>query len=151
MGQEETAKLEEGDCLKLDFARLARLGAQGQQIVPVAIQNADSLELLYVAYVNEEALRETLHTSRVVLWSTSRNQLWRKGETSGDVLNLVEVRINCGQNSLLYLVRPAKTGACHTRDARGNTRPSCYYRRLVFANGSIQLEHLSEAPILDPA
>jgi phosphoribosyl-AMP cyclohydrolase len=151
MGQEEMAKLEEGDCLKLDFARLARLGAQGQQIVPVAIQNADSLELLYVAYVNEEALKETLQTNRVVLWSTSRNQLWRKGDTSGDVLNLVEVRINCEQNSLLYLVRPTRTGACHTHDSKGNTRPTCYYRRLVFTNGSIQLEHLSETPILDPA
>lgn len=151
MGKEEMTKLEEGNVLKLDFVRLAKLGAQGQQVVPVAIQNADSLELLYIAYVNEEALKETLQTNRVVLWSTSRNQLWRKGETSGDVLNLVEVRINCEQNSLLYLVRPTRTGACHTRDSKGSTRPSCYYRRLVFANGSIHLEHLSETPILDPA
>lgn len=66
-----------------------------------------------------------------MLWSTSRNELWRKGETSGDVLDLVEVRVNCEQNALLYIVQPRKGGVCHTRDASGKTRESCYYRRLT--------------------
>merc|ERR1711879_88323 len=64
------------------------------------------------------------------LWSTSRKELWIKGKTSGDYLDLVEVRCNCEQNSLLYLVRPRRTGACHTKDSKGRTRRSCYYRRL---------------------
>jgi phosphoribosyl-AMP cyclohydrolase len=68
--------------------------------------------VLYLAYATQEALSETLRTRRAVLWSTSRNELWRKGETSGDVLDLVEVRVNCEQNSLLYRVRPRTGGAC---------------------------------------
>src|SRR5580700_11412924 len=96
--------LEEGDKLTLDFTRLARLGEMHQQVVPVVLQDADSKAVLYIGYANEQALRETLRTQRAVLWSTSRNELWRKGDTSGDVLDLVEVRVNCEQNSILYLV-----------------------------------------------
>ena len=97
-----------------------------------------SITVLYVAYANQQALSETLRTRRAVLWSTSRNELWRKGESSGDVLDLVEVRINCEQNSLLYVVRPLG-GVCHTVDADGNTRPSCYYRRLDAPGESLEL------------
>ncbi len=89
-----------------------------------------------VAYANELALEETLKTRRAVLWSTSRNELWRKGETSGDVLELVDVRVNCEQNSLLYSVRP-RGGTCHTRDAEGNTRPNCYYRTIDAVSQSL--------------
>merc|ERR1719330_425027 len=67
--------------------------------------------------------------------------LWIKGETSGDFLDLVEVRVNCEQNSLLYLVRPRRTGACHTRDASGLTRVSCYYRKLLSVETG--LEHMA--------
>jgi phosphoribosyl-AMP cyclohydrolase len=119
--------LEEGTSLTLDFGKLASID---QHVVPVVLQHADTGDVLYVAYANEEALRETLETRRAVLWSTSRNELWRKGETSGDVLDLVEVRVNCAQNSLLYRVRPRTGGVCHTRDASGRTRPTCYYRKL---------------------
>ncbi|MBN1399554.1 MAG: phosphoribosyl-AMP cyclohydrolase, partial [Anaerolineae bacterium] len=64
-------------------------------------------------------------------WSTSRNELWVKGATSGDTLQVVEVRVNCEQNSLLYIVRPLGAGACHTKTLDGHTRMSCYYRRIV--------------------
>ena len=121
--------LEEGTELRLDFAKLQRVGGTGREVVPVVLQHADDGRVLYVAYANEEALRETLRTRRAVLWSTSRNELWHKGESSGDVLDLVDVRTNCEQNSLLYRVRP-QGGVCHTVDASGNTRASCYYRRL---------------------
>ena len=66
-----------------------------------------------------------------MLWSTSRNELWHKGATSGDTLDLVEVRVNCEQNSLLYRVRPTTGGACHTTGPDGRARPGCYYRRLT--------------------
>ena len=72
-----------------------------------------------------------------MLWSTSRDELWHKGATSGDVLDLVEVRVNCEQNSLLYRVVPRTGGACHTVDAAGVARKSCYYRRL---SGEVSLE-----------
>ena len=123
-------ELEEGTRVTLDFTKLATIGERGQHVVPVVLQHADTKEVLYIAYANALALEESLATRRAVLWSTSRNELWRKGETSGDVLELVEVRMNCEQNSLLYIVRPTRAGCCHTRDAAGRTRSTCYYRRL---------------------
>ena len=131
--------LEEGTAATLDFNRLGRLGQMGQTVVPVALQNADTLELLYVAYVNEQSLLETLKLKQVVLWSTSRNKLWHKGATSGDYLNLVEARVNCEQNSLVYRVRPRRGDICHTKNAAGRPR-NCFYRRLDFTTG--RLEHL---------
>jgi len=123
-------ELEEGTDVRLDFTKLLKIGARDQHVVPVVLQHADTHEVLYLGYANALALEETLKTRRAVLWSTSRNELWRKGETSGDVLNLVDVRINCEQNSLLYVVRPVKSGCCHTKDSQGHTRETCYYRRL---------------------
>jgi phosphoribosyl-AMP cyclohydrolase len=131
-------ELEEGLALRLDFGKLRAIGAAGADVVPVALQHADTGDVLFVAYADELALRETLRTGRAVLWSTSRNELWRKGETSGDVLELVEVRVNCEQNSLLYLVRPAGEGACHTRDASGRHRAACYYRRITASGDTLE-------------
>jgi len=131
--------LEEGTGLQLDFAKLQKVGATGQEVVPVVLQHADDGRVLYVAYANEQALRETLRTRRAVLWSTSRNELWRKGESSGDVLELVDVRTNCEQNSLLYRVRP-RGGVCHTVDSHGETRATCYYRRLSDDGASLELD-----------
>jgi phosphoribosyl-AMP cyclohydrolase len=107
--------LEEGTKLTLDFDKLRKIGDAKQDVVPVVLQHADTKEVLFVGYANELALRETCKTRRAVLWSTSRNELWRKGETSGDLLDLIEVRVNCEQNSLLYIVRPRKGGVCHTK------------------------------------
>ena len=99
-------------------------------MLPVVVQDADSRDVLLVAYSNREALERSLETGVATFWSTSRNELWIKGRTSGDTLALVDVRVNCEQNSLLYLVRRVGGGVCHTRDASGKTRPSCYYRSL---------------------
>lgn len=126
-------QLEEGTTLTLDFDKLRQIAEREQHVVPVVLQHADTGAVLFLAYANREALSETLRTRRAVLWSVSRNELWRKGETSGDVLDLVEVRVNCEQNSLLYQVRPRAAGACHTRDAAGRTRAGCYYRRITEA------------------
>lgn len=121
--------LEDGTRLRLDFDKLIKIGAANQHVVPVVLQNADDGEVLFVGYANELALRETFATQRAVLWSTSRNELWRKGDTSGDILDLVDVRVNCEQNSLLYRVRPRR-GVCHTKDETGTHRTRCYYRKL---------------------
>lgn len=123
--------LEEGTDLSLDFEKLEKIGKAGQKVVPVVLQHAETGEVLYIAYANELALRETLSRKQAVLWSTSRDELWHKGATSGDTLDLVDVRVNCEQNSLLYRVVPRTGGVCHTRDKAGKGRARCYYRRLL--------------------
>jgi phosphoribosyl-AMP cyclohydrolase len=123
-------EVEEGTGVRLDFGKLGKVAKTGQAVVPVVLQDADSSEVLFVAYANEEALGETLRTRKAVLWSTSRNELWRKGATSGDWLDLVDVRVNCEQNSLLYRVRLRGAGACHTHSEDGQSRRTCYYRQL---------------------
>jgi len=123
-------ELEEGNVLQLDFGKLAGVAATGSEVVPVVVQDVDSNEVLILAYVNEMALKKAFEEQKAVFWSTSRNELWIKGLTSGDYLELVEVRVNCEQNSLLYLVRPARQGSCHTKGEAGNSRSGCYYRVL---------------------
>jgi phosphoribosyl-AMP cyclohydrolase len=129
--------LEEGNALRIDFGKLARVAGACPHVVPVAVQNADTAEVILVAYANEEALRTAVETRTATFWSTSRNELWVKGATSGETFDLVEVRVNCEQNSLLYRVRPRRAGICHTQNARGEPR-NCYYRRLDFATGTLE-------------
>ncbi len=123
-------EIEEGSELRLDFTKLQKVAKTGLPVLPVVVQDADSREVLVVAYANREALEHSLKTGVATFWSTSRNELWVKGATSGDTLALVDVRVNCEQNSLLYLVRMVGGGVCHTRDAAGKTRRTCYYRSL---------------------
>ena len=137
-------ELEEGAKVALDFTKLQRIGQTGAEVVPVAVQDADSKELLIIAYANELALQYTLEHRVATFWSTSRNELWVKGATSGDTLDLVEVRVNCEQNSLLYLVRPRGDGACHTKDSSGKARNTCYYRRLVDGQLEFSLDYVEE-------
>ena len=127
------AELEEGRALTLDFTKLLKIGEGGHHVVPVAVQHADTGEVMIVAYANREALDATLERGEAVFYSTSRQELWHKGATSGDTLAVVEVRVNCEQNSLLYRVRPNGVGACHTKDGSGTARMSCYYRRITDA------------------
>jgi phosphoribosyl-AMP cyclohydrolase len=123
-----TNELEEGAALALDFDKLAKV-AEVPGVLPCAVQNADTNEVILVAYVNQRALQMSIETRSAVFWSTSRNELWEKGKTSGETFDLVEVRVNCEQNSLLYRVRPRRGGICHTKNAAGAPR-NCYYRRL---------------------
>lgn len=122
-------ELEEGASLQLDFEKVAKIAAQCRDVIPVAVQHADTGEVILVAYTNEEAFRRSLETRTLVLWSTSRNELWEKGKTSGETFELLEARVNCDQNSLLYRVRPRRGDICHTKNAQGQPR-NCYYRRI---------------------
>ncbi|MFL7794891.1 MAG: phosphoribosyl-AMP cyclohydrolase [Anaerolineae bacterium] len=133
----DAERLEEGNELLIDFEKLDQVAQCGEAVVPVAVQDADTKEVLIVAYVNETALKYTLDHGVAAFWSTSRGKLWVKGETSGDTLQLVEVRVNCEQNSLVYIVRPLGEGACHTKCADGTSRRSCYYRRIK--DGKLEL------------
>ncbi len=124
-------QLEEGKELTLDFKKLRKVAETAQDVIPVVLQHAENGDVLFIGYANDLALKETVKTKQAVLWSTSRNELWRKGETSGDVLDLVDVRVNCEQNSVLYRVIPRKGGVCHTKDQAGNARLTCYYRQAL--------------------
>lgn len=131
----ERSRLEEGDDLTLDFDKLARAAAAGG-VLPCAVQRIDTGEVVLVAYVNEAALRAAIASRSAVFWSTSRNELWEKGKTSGETFELVEVRVNCEQNSLLYRVTPRRGGICHTKNREGQPR-DCFYRQLDFETGKL--------------
>lgn len=133
-------RLEEGHELLLDFNKLKKVAQSREAVVAVAVQDIGSKDVLLVAYANEAALKYTLTHGIAAFWSTSREELWVKGATSGDTLEIIEVRVNCEQNSLLYRVRPLGQGVCHTEGSNGKTRKSCYYRRIN--NG--QLEFVDE-------
>ena len=138
-----SADLEENLELSLDYTKLDSVAATGQRVLPVVLQHAETGDVLFLGYANELAVATTLEERTAVLWSTSRNELWRKGATSGDILKLVDVRVNCEQNSLLYRVIPAREGVCHTHNSSGATRPSCYYRTLVDDSALTFVEGLS--------
>ncbi len=131
--------LEEGLELRLDFAKVAKIASKCADCIPVAVQHADTREVVLVAYTNERAMREAFRQRRLILWSTSRNEFWEKGKTSGETFDLVEAYVNCEQNSLLYTVRPRRGGICHTRNRDGNPR-NCYYRRIDL--DTLALQHV---------
>jgi len=110
--------------LLLDF------GPDGKTLLPVVTQDARTKEVLILAFVNAEAFAETRRSGLATYWSRSRNELWKKGLTSGDMLKVEEIRINCEQNSLVYLVTPQGKGACHAKRPDGLPHKSCYYRRI---------------------
>jgi len=123
-------ELEEGSELQLDFTKLAKVAACGADLIPAVAQDAETGEVLIVGYANELALQTAQKEGKATFWSSSRNELWIKGKTSGDYLELQEIRVNCEQNSILYLVKPVGEGSCHTKDSDGKARKGCYYRRL---------------------
>ena len=122
-------ELEEGTDVRIDFGKLAKVVARCSDVIPVAVQNADTGEVILVAYTNDVALRKAIEARTAIFWSTSRNELWAKGMTSGNQYDLIEIRVNCEQNSLLYRVRPRGGGICHTANRDGKAR-NCYYRRI---------------------
>jgi phosphoribosyl-AMP cyclohydrolase len=128
--------LEEGLELNLDFGKIDAIGAKEQKVIPVAVQNIDTKEVILVAYANELALKTSMETKTATFWSTSRNELWIKGATSGATFDLLEVLVNCDQNSLVYKVRPRHGGICHTKNKKGAPR-NCYYRSIDSETGNL--------------
>lgn len=132
-------QLEESNELSIDFEKIGKIADNCRDVIPVAIQNIDTKEVILVAYTNELAFKKSIETKSLVLWSTSRNELWEKGKTSGETFDLLEARVNCEQNSLVYFVRPRRGGICHTNNKNGEPR-NCYYRRINF--DTMELENL---------
>jgi phosphoribosyl-AMP cyclohydrolase len=120
-------------------AVLEALEFDGAGLVPAVAQQHDTGEVLMIAWMNRDAVAETLKTGQVVYWSRSRKALWRKGETSGQTQTLKEFRIDCDGDTILLLV-DQRGVACHTG------RHNCFFRAL--RNG--KLETIAEVEV-DPA
>lgn len=100
---------------------LSEIKYDANELIPAIVQDADTNEVLMMAYMNEESLRLTLEKGETYFWSRSRGELWHKGATSGNIQRVVEVRVDCDSDTLLILVHPAGP-ACHTGER------SCFYR-----------------------
>jgi len=123
MNTSELIALEEGLKLMPQFHKRDGL-------LPVAVQETSTGQILMIASINEEALKITLDTKLTTFWSTSRNQLWTKGETSGDTLKIDNILIDCDQDALVYQVTLMGQGVCHTYNSEDMHRKACFYREL---------------------
>jgi phosphoribosyl-AMP cyclohydrolase len=103
--------------IELDFKK-------GEGLVPVIAQDDQSGEVLMMAYINEESWKLTLETGVVHYWSRSRNKLWKKGESSGNVQEVKEIRVDCDNDCVLIKVNQVGEAACHTGFV------SCFYRKV---------------------
>jgi phosphoribosyl-AMP cyclohydrolase / phosphoribosyl-ATP pyrophosphohydrolase len=119
----------EGIPLTVDESLVDEVKFDENGLVPIVLQDADDYTVLTLAYMNAEALRRTLATGRSWMWSRSRQELWQKGETSGDRQYVREVRIDCDGDALVVLVDQHGQGACHTRER------SCFYRSMGHGPG----------------
>lgn len=120
--------LEEGSEVSIDFEKRGGF-------VPAVVQDVKDGRVLMLAYVNRLAYETTLEKGMATFWSTSRNELWTKGETSGDFLKIIEILTDCDQDALIYKVEPQGGGACHTKSPEtGKTRETCFYRKVDLAS-----------------
>lgn len=134
----DKAQLEEGTTFS------PRFDADG--LLTAVVTDARDAAVLMVAHMNAEALALTIETGVAHYWSRSRQSLWKKGETSGNVQNVVEMFTDCDQDVVLLRVNVSGHDAtCHTG------RRSCFYRRIVKAGGEIALEADDSARLFDPA
>ena len=121
----EAGNIEEGEILAPKF------DAAG--VLPAVATDADSGEVVMLAYMNAEALAKTIETGQGWYWSRSRGELWHKGATSGHVQQVVELRIDCDQDAVWLKVRTAGTGAnCHVG------YKSCFFRKIPLGAGSLK-------------
>ena len=120
---------------------MLNFGEDGNALLPVVTQDYDTREVLILAFANREAFEETCKSHYATYYSRSRQELWKKGMTSGDTLKIRELRVNCEQNSLLYLVTPQGKGACHAKKKDGLPYKSCYYRKII---GDQKLEVIAD-------
>lgn len=103
---------------------LAEMKFSDQGLIPTIAQQHDTGEILMMAWMNEDSIRDTLSTGRVCYWSRSRQSLWRKGETSGQTQNLIHFRYDCDRDTILLVV-DQKGVACHTG------RRNCFFHEIT--------------------
>ena len=112
--------------VKLNFTK------SSDGMIPAIVQDYKTKEVLMLAYVNELAWEKTLETGKAHYWSRSRQKLWLKGETSGHVQVIHDIRVDCDDDTIIYMVEQLGGAACHTGHR------SCFYRRLQ--NGTLITE-----------
>jgi phosphoribosyl-AMP cyclohydrolase len=133
----DKTEIEEG----LAFA--PQFGADG--LVTVVVTDARSGDVLMVAHMNRDALAKTIASGEAWYYSRSRKKLWKKGESSGHVQRVVELRVDCDQDALWLKVEQAGEGACHTG------RRSCFYRAVPLGQtGTVKLEFRNADKVFDP-
>jgi phosphoribosyl-AMP cyclohydrolase len=133
-----TAEVEEGRAFAPKF------GADG--LVTCVATDASTGDVLMVAHMNAEALARTVETGEAWYFSRSRRALWKKGESSGHVQRVVEMRVDCDQDAVWIKVEQQGPGACHTG------RRSCFYRAVpIGGSGAVSLEFRETAKAFDPA
>lgn len=114
-------------------------------LILAVVTDAESDAILMAAYMNEEALRLTFDTGYVHFFSRSRNSLWKKGESSGELLNFVEMRVDCDQDILQVRATQSGSGAaCHTG------RKTCFYRAVEKSGDGFAVKDLGINPLFDP-
>jgi phosphoribosyl-ATP pyrophosphohydrolase/phosphoribosyl-AMP cyclohydrolase len=109
--------------------RIEKLKYDERGLIPAIVQDTLTLEVLMLAYMNQESLRRTLETGETWFWSRSRQELWHKGATSGHTLRVLEMRLDCDTDTLLVLVEPAGP-ACHTG------KHSCFFNQVEDVRGA---------------
>lgn len=126
---QELIELEEGLEPALQFEKRGGL-------IPVVVQETSTGQILMMASVNRSALELTFKTHRATFWSTSRQQIWAKGETFENILEVDKVLVDCDQDALVYQVSLKKGGVCHTSSSSGDNRKSCFYR--IYKDGILE-------------
>lgn len=122
--------------MDINFGKLAevyeKIIRKGRNVIPVVMQVESTKEVLTLAYVDGESLRCAFKKKYATFWSTSRDELWIKGGTSGQCFSLKKVLVDCEGNSLLFLVEPINNaGACHMKREDGKYRKSCFFREVI--------------------
>ena len=108
---------------------LSEIKYDADGLVPAIVQDAETNQVLMMAYMNQESLKLTFEKGETVFWSRSRNELWHKGATSGNTQKVVDARMDCDADTLLILVKPAGP-ACHTGEQ------TCFYRYIALSGGT---------------
>ena len=119
--------------MELDFEK-------SDGLLPAIVQDARTGDVLMLGFINEEALAETRRTNAAVFYSRSRKRLWRKGEQSGHILRVLELRVDCDADAVLLRVEPQGPGVCH------EGYRSCFFRQII-ANGEAKVV---EDRVFDP-
>ena len=119
-GRLSAVKYERG---KMKDELLSEIKYDGNGLVPAIVQDVFTKDVLMMAWMNAESLQLTLEIGETVFWSRSRQEIWHKGATSGNVQKVIEVRVDCDADTLLVLVEPAGP-ACHTGER------TCFYREI---------------------
>ena len=120
--------------VKLDFAKSV------DGLLPAIVQDAETGDVLMLAYINKESWCKTLETGKAHFWSRSRNKLWLKGESSGNIQLIKDIFVDCDQDTVVFKVEQLGGAACH----KGYR--SCFYRRVI--DGELEVQGV---PVFDPA